>query len=147
MPEPKDGAGWLEAPIEQSTPGSPFRTLRNNRESVEVGDTDPRKRTGDYVWNFEAFVVYRPHEVCSRCRDAVKAGTVTLPDVGDYTCPHTDVAKYRAIMLECAEGRCKMFGRKMNTNELGIVTFQYEVARPKNGKPIRPTPSGGNGRL
>ena len=52
----------------------------------------------DYHVQRKVFVIFRPYWECPRCSDALTNNLVKLPDVGDYDCPHVNVAAYKEIV-------------------------------------------------
>ena len=54
----------------------------------------------------EVFVLWRPWEVCERCKDAIKdpEDEIELPAVGDYTCPHVQKAEFKEARDKCLSG-------------------------------------------
>lgn len=43
--------------------------------------------------------------MCERCQNAIGSGHATLPmDNGDYTCPHTQLVDYKAVIDRYAKG-------------------------------------------
>ena len=48
----------------------------------------------------KVFILWRPWQTCTRCQDEISDAENTdaaLPSSGDYTCPHVQVADFKAI--------------------------------------------------
>lgn len=88
-------------PVGRDLPdGFPFSPPTTHR----VVDTskDPSGIEGavayDYKIQRRVFVIYKPWEHCARCTNDIAQNTVTIPDEGDYECPHINVKVYKEIV-------------------------------------------------
>ena len=43
----------------------------------------------------KTFVLWRPWDKCGRCQTMLSTEEITLPDLGDWTCPHVQVEDYK----------------------------------------------------
>lgn len=91
--------GQLESAF--AAPTSAARRVPGTRT---VPASDPNNPYGvpyemfDFRYNHDVYVIYRPWHTCRRCNDEMAKGAVTMPEDGDYTCPHTRRAAYLAQM-------------------------------------------------
>ncbi len=102
-----------------------------------IAKDDPRNPFGRVItqmkWELDhrVFVVFRPWESCQLCRGKLKAGTLVLPDEGDHTCPHTQIADYRKLLQERADGVCRLYETETTTLKNGTIIKSVGVAHPR----------------
>lgn len=53
----------------------------------------------------KVFVLWRPYVTCERCRHDIQTGTVVIPSVGEYTCPHTHIVEYKEVVDKILSGK------------------------------------------
>jgi len=63
----------------------------------------------------KVFTVWRPWEECSRCKKDMAGDdpVVTLPEEGDYNCPHTNALEYKNVVDMCLRGEGVVAGKEM----------------------------------
>jgi hypothetical protein len=72
--------------------------------------TRPRARTGKMTIDLncvsfsKVFTLWRPWQSCDRCRLAIAEEKVTLPEKGEYLCPHVQEDEYKAVKDTCLRG-------------------------------------------
>jgi len=88
------------------TDGFPLPVAPHHR--VVDATKDPAAIEGAIAYDFTCrravFLIYRAYESCTRCVTAVGSGSVVLPPTGDYTCPHTQLPDYEAIINKTLSG-------------------------------------------
>ena len=52
----------------------------------------------------KTFILWRPWEKCDRCRRLLGEGTIELPDLGDWTCPHVQALEYKEVKDKTLRG-------------------------------------------
>lgn len=50
------------------------------------------------------YVLWRPWSKCKRCLQTFDSGEIRLPSVGDWTCPHVQVAEYKDVKDKTLRG-------------------------------------------
>jgi hypothetical protein len=60
----------------------------------ELKDYNPA-RTVRVVSFVATYVLWRPWNKCKRCLSSFDTGELRLPSIGDWTCPHVQVAEYK----------------------------------------------------
>jgi hypothetical protein len=60
----------------------------------------------DFTCRRDVFLIFRPYDNCNRCAHAIAQGQAQIPQTGDYTCPHTRLAEYEAIVNRTLAGEC-----------------------------------------
>lgn len=82
--------------------GFPLPVAEHHRVVDTSKDPAARGVNGLIAYDFETvtvgFTVFRPWEACERCREDIANMRVTLPSVGDYSCPHTNSKEYDAVV-------------------------------------------------
>ncbi len=108
-PEPADvGQGTaVELPhlFEEPAKASPVvaAEVAEDKVSIEVA----------MLQNTKVFTLWRPWEECRRCYKAFKQEEITLPEDGDYTCPHVQSAEYKTIVDTCLRGDAVLTAKEM----------------------------------
>lgn len=69
----------------------------------ELDDLQPGRKVR-LVSYTRTFVIWRPWNKCDRCMKLIGTGELELPDVGDYTCPHVQVADYKEVKDKTLSG-------------------------------------------
>jgi len=62
----------------------------------EVENLQPGRKVR-MVSYLRTFVVWRPWSKCDRCKASIAKDEISLPDVGDYTCPHVQLVEYKEV--------------------------------------------------
>lgn len=89
-----------------------------------------------YDFDHAVYVIWRPWETCFRCRLDLKEAKVTLPDVGDYVCPHTMMAEYKALLAKRTKRLCELASHESTTLKNGVIQVSVAIAwrRQKESK-------------
>ena len=100
MPEPPEGGG------KDLPDGFPLPSTENYR----VVDTSKEDGIAgviayDFIPHKDVFTVYRPWDSCARCANDIATGVAVLPDIGDYSCPHTRRQEYETVLRDSMAGK------------------------------------------
>lgn len=87
--EPPRMSAETELPTLFSPPKAPDPLV-----AEKIQDLQPSRQVR-LVSFTKTFVLWRPWEKCDRCKRRLADGDITLPDVGDWTCPHVQVVDYK----------------------------------------------------
>lgn len=127
--------------------GFPLAAAAHHR----VVDTanDPAAIEGMIAYDFTCrrgvFLIFRPWEGCNRCVQDMASNLVTVPATGDYTCPHTSLSSYEAIVNKTLAGEY-LWGSENEVNQkdgsivISLKWFEKKL-NPKRKK--RPSPADG----
>jgi len=153
MPPPKPDAGSDFASILNSAMRTPdgFEALGKDLpdgfpmgpgEQHRVVDTENEGIPGVTAYDFKihrkVFTIFRPWEGCSRCGQDLASGAASLPDSGDYECPHTALDEYQTIVNEILAGKMIFGSEQEITQKDGTVLVSlrwYEKIPSKKKKP------------
>jgi hypothetical protein len=115
MPKKPDTSNFIDV-VESGTPKvedyeSVFRDRTAGPPGVRrVTSDDPANPYGidisviDYTFHHRVFLIWRPWNKCSRCKDALDRGSLQLPETGDHVCPHTHLEEYRRVTQAMLDG-------------------------------------------
>ena len=97
--------------------GFPLRAAPHHRVVDDVAEPDriDGVTAYDFKLHREVFTLFRPWEKCKRCESEIKVGTVIMPLVGDYVCPHTRKLEYEKISDDILDGKF-LFGSEQETS-------------------------------
>jgi hypothetical protein len=86
------------------------------------------------------FTTYRPWDQCARCKDQITQGVVSLPEVGDLICEHTNLAAWEDIYKRAAEGKVKVISEQEIIQKDGtvVVSVAWFVYSPRAKKKTAP---------
>lgn len=85
--------------------------------------------------NSKVFVIYRPWEKCSRCKEAISDGEISLPtDVGDHTCLHTQLDEYQAILNAGLKGDIVLTTKEAISTPDGVQRVHLEWLAPNEDR-------------
>lgn len=59
----------------------------------------------DFKIHRDVFLIFRPWDACARCGADLASGAASLPDVGDYLCPHTKKEEYETTINDTLSGK------------------------------------------
>jgi hypothetical protein len=62
----------------------------------DIEDLQPSRKVRMVSFT-KTFVLWRPWEKCDRCKGMLHREEITLPEVGDWTCPHVQVVDYKDV--------------------------------------------------
>jgi len=68
----------------------------------------------------KVYTLWRDWATCPRCKDAVKSGAISLPEVGDYECPHTQVIEFKEVLDKCLKGKYGLYKQEFFTLKTGV---------------------------
>jgi hypothetical protein len=113
-----------------------------DHKMVDTTDDDPLAITGAIKYRYKihrkVFTIYRPWEGCSRCKDDIANTVVTLPDVGDYECPHITRSDYEKIADDILAGRLVMGAEQEVVQRDGTIVVSLRWYEPiLNKKQLR----------
>lgn len=69
----------------------------------DIGDLQPSRQVRMVSFT-RTFVLWRPWAKCQRCKAMLDDEVITLPEVGDWTCPHVQVVDYKEIKDKALRG-------------------------------------------
>lgn len=69
----------------------------------------------DYKIHRRVFTIFRPWDACARCGQDIAANKASLPDDGDYECPHVAKDDYEEISNDILAGKL-IFGSEQESN-------------------------------
>lgn len=161
MPPPKDpGLDFVSAAMSMGAvppaPTLPGNDLPDGFPAAPPGgqlwrevDTgkDPEAIPGnvqtDVVAKRGYFTTYRPWEQCQRCKDDLTQGMISMPEVGDIVCEHTNIASWEDLYKKASEGKVKVIGEQEIIQKDGtvVISVAWLVYNPKKKSKI--APSGG----
>ena len=76
---------------------------------VDTTDADPKAIPGTVKYSYKihrrVFMIWRPWESCTRCKDDIANQRVSIPDVGDYECAHNNKTEYENTQNDILAGR------------------------------------------
>lgn len=80
----------------------------------------------------KVFLVWRFWGECARCSADLKEGRASLPDAGDYSCPHTQEEEYKAVVDRCLRGDAVLqardyFNLKDGSRCVHIEWFEHDA--------------------
>lgn len=93
-----------------------------------LGTPDREEPSQTYDFDHEVFVIWRPWESCNRCWTAVKMEKLTLPDEGDYVCPHTRMSEYKGLLKKRSQGLCEFPAHESTTLKNGVIQVSVMIA-------------------
>lgn len=98
-----------------------------------LGSPNREEPAQTYDFDHEVFVIWRPWESCDRCWTAVKMEKLTLPEDGDYVCPHTRMSEYKELLKRRSQGLCEFPAHESTTLKNGVIQVSVMIAsrRPK----------------
>lgn len=143
LPEVADGQG------KDLPDGFPLPVATHHK----VVDTakDPTAIEGMVAYDFTChraiYLIYRPWDVCKRCTEALGNGHVALPTDGDYTCPHTDLAKYQVTVNRTLSGEA-LYGsenevvQKDGSIVISVKWYEKKLNPNRKKSKIAPTQPG-----
>jgi hypothetical protein len=99
-------------------------------DSTKESAAIPGNTVYDYTIGRRVFVVYRPWTDCSRCAEAIARDGAVLPEVGDLSCPHTNVLEYQTIVNKCLAGEFVMGKETEITQKDGTVCVSLQWLIP-----------------
>lgn len=81
----------------------------------------------------KVFLLWRPWNECARCMREINAGTITLPETGDHTCPHNQGDEYKRTVDRCLRGdgilqSRNYFNLKDGTRCVHIEWLEYDAS-------------------
>lgn len=119
---------------------------------VVDADKDPNGIEGLIKYDFTGFravyLIYRPWEHCTRCKDDIGNSVVTLPTDSDYTCPHTDLVKYQQVLNRGLSGEYLLGPENEVIQKDGSIVISLKFfekrlnPKKKKGSGIGPTMPG-----
>jgi len=119
--------------------GFPLSMGENHRMVETEGEGIMGMAAFDFKVHRKVFVIYRPPETCARCGNAMALGTVSLPDEGDYECPHVSQTDYEEVVNEMLAGKLIFGSEQEITQKDGSVAVSlrwYEKIPSKKKKPV-----------
>lgn len=100
----------------------------------------------DFTCRRDVFLIFRPYDACNRCAHNIAQNVVAIPTTGDYTCPHTRLAEYEAVMNkslagEYLHGSENEVVQKDGSILISLKWFEKKVStrRPKKAGPSSPS--------
>jgi hypothetical protein len=81
------------------SPDASHRTVDTENEGI------PGVTAFDFKIHRKVFTIFRPWGSCARCGNDIASGAVTLPDGGDYDCPHTAQLEYETVVNDILGGK------------------------------------------
>ena len=138
MTPPEPPSGGREFPD-----GFPFASPQNYRV-VETKDSDGIPGLVDYEFKAhrKVFLTFRPWERCQRCSNDLASEKTALPDDGDYTCPHTALKEYEALMERLLSAKDLYDSEKEYAQKDGTILVSVKwytrVQKTKNKVTVRP---------
>jgi hypothetical protein len=131
-PEGFDGKG-LDLPDGFPLPRQDsHRTIDTSEEGI------PGIIAYDFKIHRKVFVIFRPWGDCARCGQDIAASSVSLPESGDYDCPHTSLDEYETIVNDILAGKFLFGSEQEITQKDGSVLVSlrwYEKTPSKKKKP------------
>lgn len=92
----------------------------------------------DFKIHRRVFTIFRPWDGCARCGQDIAAGGASLPESGDYECPHTALEEYETIVNDILAGKMIFGSEQEITQKDGSVLVSlrwYEKTPSKKKKP------------
>ena len=118
--------------------GFPMPVAAHHR--VVDATNDPAAIEGLIAYDFtcrrDVYLIFRPYDGCNRCASAIAANNVSIPQTGDYTCPHTRLAEYEAVMNRTLAGEF-LFGsenevvQKDGSILISLKWFEKKLSKKK----------------
>ena len=131
-PEGFDGKG-MDLPD-----GFPLPRAETHRTVDTEAEGIPGITAFDFKIHRKVFTIFRPWENCARCGQDIAAGGSTLPDSGDYECPHTQLDDYETTVNDILAGKLIFGSEQEITQKDGSVLVSlrwYEKIPSKKKKP------------
>lgn len=95
--------------------------FQGEQANPHVNPETPPEKPGietSYVSTTKVFCVWRDWAMCERCQNALGSGHATLPMAsGDYTCPHTQLPEYKAVIDKHAKGDAAIVFKEVFSTE------------------------------
>jgi hypothetical protein len=113
-----------------------------------VVDTEAEGIPGVTAYDFKihrkVFTIFRPWDGCARCGQDIASNAVSLPESGDYDCPHTALEEYEQTVNDILAGKMIFGSEQEVVQKDGTVLVSlrwYEKIAAKKKKP-QPRPDG-----
>lgn len=119
--------------------GFPFKPTNDHKVVETSEDGIPGVAAFDFKVHRNVFTIFRPWPGCARCGQDFSTNKVTLPDEGDYTCPHVNKLEYETVCNDILAGKL-LFGSEQEIAQkdgsvLVSLRWYEKIARPKK-KPV-----------
>jgi len=155
MPPPKADAGSDFASILNSAMRSPeaFENLgkdlpdgfplesNSGHRTIDTSEEGiPGVTAFDFKIHRRVFTIFRPWDNCGRCGADMASGAATLPDEGDYECPHVTLKDYEEIVNDILAGKLMVGSEQEITQKDGsvMVSLRWYEKIPSKKKKARP---------
>jgi hypothetical protein len=119
------------------------------QDSHRTVDTSAEGIPGVTAYDFKVhrrvFTIFRPWDGCARCGQDIAASTTSLPEDGDYDCPHTALVEYEDIVNDILAGKMIFGSEQEITQKDGSVLVSlrwYEKIATKKKKTPQPRVDG-----
>lgn len=115
--------------------GFPFAP-GNNRVIDSESEGIPGVIAYDFKIHRRVFTIFHPWDSCARCGQDIASNAVSLPDDGDYECPHTAKADYEAITNDILAGKL-LFGSEQEVVQRDgsiVISLRWYEKIPKQKK-------------
>ena len=99
----------------------------------------------DFTCRRDVFLIFRPYDSCNRCAHAIAQGQAQIPQIGDYTCPHTRLAEYEAVMNRSLAGEYLHGSENEVVQKDGSILISLKWFEKKISKKKRRTGANPNG--
>lgn len=99
----------------------------------------------DFTCRRDVFLIFRPYDTCNRCAHNIAQHTVTIPATGDYTCPHTRLAEYEAVMNRSLAGEYLHGSENEVVQKDGsiLISLKWFEKKISKRKPKKASPGSG----
>jgi hypothetical protein len=93
----------------------------------------------DFTCRRDVFLIFRPYDGCNRCSHDIAQNVVQIPQTGDYTCPHTRLSEYEAVLNRTLAGEY-LFGsenevvQKDGSILISLKWFEKKISKRKPKK-------------
>ena len=105
--------------------------IKEDKVSVEVAMQQHTK----------VFTLWRPWDECRRCHAELSSddAVASLPEDGDYTCPHVQVEEYKKTVNMCLRGDAVLTSKEMFNlpNGSRCVHVEWLVADPESMRRLK----------
>lgn len=117
--------------------GFPFAP-GDNRIIDSEADGIPGVTAYDFKIHRRVFTIFHPWDACARCGQNLASNTVSLPDDGDYECPHTSKAEYEEVTNDILAGKL-LFGSEQEVVQKDgtiVISLRWYERIPKKKKKV-----------
>jgi hypothetical protein len=112
---------------------------QDTHRTVDTGEEGiPGVTAFDFKIHRRVFTIFRPWNDCARCGQDIGSGAASLPEEGDYECPHTALGEYEEIVNQILAGKLIFGSEQEITQKDGSVLVSlrwYEKSPLKKKKP------------